>query len=324
MKTVLITGGAGFLGSHLVDWYLGHGETVVAVDNFMTSSRRNLSHLAENDKFAVVEHDVTLDFSRVLPSIERFGRPKIVLHFASPASPVDYGRYPIETMRANSIGTERALLAAKEWRASFLYASTSESYGDPTVHPQTESYWGNVNPTGERSCYDESKRYGEALVSTFARSGSDVRIIRIFNTYGPRMALDDGRVVPNFIKQALLGQPLTVYGDGSQTRSFCYVSDLVEGIARCAASPKTRGLVTNLGSPREERISEFARIVAGIVGVPFRCEYRPLPADDPMQRCPDITRARTLLDWEPIVELENGLRQTIDDFSARIHNGGAS
>ena len=315
---MLITGGAGFVGSHLVDWYLSGGARVVAVDNFITGSRSNLAHLSGEQKFKLVEYDVTEDFTRVMSSLETFGRPDIVLHLASPASPVDYGRYPIETMRVNSIGTERTLSAAAEWGASFLFASTSEAYGDPTVSPQPETYWGNVNPVGVRSCYDESKRYGEALVSAFARAGADARIVRIFNTYGPRMALDDGRVVPNFIKQALLGESLTVYGDGRQTRSFCYVSDLVEGIGRCAASDKTRGLVTNLGSPREETIGEFARIVASVVGVPLRCEYRPLPADDPMQRRPDITRARALLDWEPRVDLEIGLKRTVDDFSRRI------
>jgi nucleoside-diphosphate-sugar epimerase len=241
-----------------------------------------------------------------------------VLHLASPASPVDYAALPLETLAVNSRGTEHCLAAAREWGARFLFASTSECYGDPKEHPQAETYWGNVNSIGPRSCYDEAKRFGEALTMAYARAHDvDVRIIRIFNTYGPRMRRNDGRVVPNFITQAIGGVPLTIYGDGQQTRSFCYVSDLVDGIIRCAASPRTRGIVVNLGNPVEHTIREFAEIVARIAGVDLRVEMRPMPVDDPGRRRPDITRACSLLEWEPVIELEDGLRRTIDAFRAQ-------
>jgi nucleoside-diphosphate-sugar epimerase len=313
--SIVVTGGAGFVGSHVTDAYLAMGHHVFVIDNFITGSRENISHHLDNDRLHVIEHDVATAWSSVSSRCEEFGKPEAVLHLASPASPVDYGSYPVETMRANSVGTENALNAACEWGARFVYASTSEAYGDPLEHPQREGYWGNVNPVGVRSCYDESKRYGEALVTTMVRTrNANARVIRIFNTYGPRMALNDGRVVPNFIKQALCNEPLTIYGDGSQTRSFCYVSDLVEGIVRCAASNEARGLVINLGNPREDRISDFAAMIARTVGTPLRTLHRPLPSDDPTRRCPDITTARRVLTWEPRVDLEDGLRLTIAYF----------
>lgn len=319
MRTVVITGGAGFIGSHLVDRYVSDEWNVVVLDNLLTGHQRNIEGALRKGAVRLVKHDVSESWDKIVTEVERDGKPELVLHFASPASPIDYGNYPIETLRVNSKGTENAALAALSWGARFLYASTSESYGDPKEHPQVESYWGNVNPVGVRSCYDESKRYGEAMVSTLLRTHAlDGRIIRIFNTYGPRMALNDGRVVPNFVKQALSGQPLTVYGTGSQTRSFCYVSDLVEGIFRCASSERARGLVVNLGNPREERIDSFASIIASLVGVPLHVEHKPLPPDDPARRCPDIALARQLLDWSPVVALEDGLRQTILYFKALL------
>ncbi|MBV9438618.1 MAG: GDP-mannose 4,6-dehydratase, partial [Candidatus Eremiobacteraeota bacterium] len=245
--------------------------------------------------------------------------PDLILHFASPASPVDYGARPLETLAVNSKGTEACLVAAERFGARFVFASTSESYGDPQVHPQPETYWGNVNPVGPRSCYDEAKRFGEALSMAWERRRSvDARIVRIFNTYGPRMRLDDGRVVPTFVAQALAGEPLTIHGDGSQTRSFCYIDDLVEGIVRVAASERTRGEIVNLGNPVERTIREFAQAVARCAGVPLRTTEQPLPLDDPSRRRPDITRARSWLAWEPAIELDDGLRRTIASFRARL------
>lgn len=319
MKTVVITGGAGFLGSHIADRYLTEEWRVIVLDNLLTGQIVNLAGHQSNPSLQFIEHDVTEPF---LDRVEAVcvSSPELLLHFASPASPVEYGRFPIETMRVNSLGTQNAADAARIWGARLLYASTSEAYGDPVEHPQTEGYWGNVNPVGVRSCYDESKRYGEALISTYVREhGLDAIIIRIFNTYGPRMGLDDGRVVPNFIKQALLGQPLTVYGDGLQTRSFCYVDDLVEGVIRSALRSDAHGPV-NLGNPREERISDFARIICEIAGVPLLVENRPLPPDDPTRRCPDISLARSLLGWEPQVTLERGLALTIQHFEKVIRS----
>ena len=307
---VVITGAAGFVGSHLADRYLAEGHDVVGLDNLLTGSPENLRDADGNARFTFVHADVSR-------GIELQGNVDLVLHFASPASPVDYGNHPIETMRANSRGTEAAAEFALEQGAAFLYASTSEAYGDPREHPQRESYWGNVNPIGARACYDESKRYGEAFVSTLVRSKAlDGRIVRIFNTYGPRMKLDDGRVVPNFVKQALSGAALTIYGDGAQTRSFCYVDDLIEGIVRCAASSRARGMVVNLGNPEEYTIREFAEIVSTVVGVPLKLTSMPLPADDPSRRCPDISRAREFLDWQPRVSLEDGLQRTVAFFRA--------
>ncbi len=313
---VLVTGAAGFIGSHLVEAYLRRGDRVVGIDNELTGDVRNVSAALGNSGFSYLRADVVSEFNAVIAQVEQMhGRVDLILHFASPASPVDYERHAIDTLLVNSRGTENCVAAAMRWNARFLYASTSESYGDPLEHPQRETYWGHVNPVGPRSCYDEAKRYGEAYVSTFVRKYPlDARIIRIFNTYGPRMRSNDGRVVPNFIMQALRGEPLTVYGGGEQTRSFCYVSDLVRGIVACADSDAARGRVVNLGNPEEHTIGEFARIVAEMVGVPLATDSRPMPPDDPSRRCPDITVARELLGWEPAVGLRDGLRLTIDAF----------
>lgn len=314
---VVITGAAGFIGSHLVERYLHDGHRVCGIDSLLTGLIGNLANASLDSKFHFVQADVSAEWSRFIPEIEaHLDRPELVLHFASPASPVDYAKFPLETMAVNSRGTEMCARAALRWKASILYASTSEAYGDPLEHPQREGYWGNVNPVGQRSCYDESKRFGEALIMTYVRShGLDGRIIRIFNTYGPRMRIDDGRVVPNFIMQALNRKPLTIYGDGTQTRSFCFVQDLVEGIVRCAASAETRGLVTNLGNPEEYTIRKFAEIVCDLVGSELIVDARPLPPDDPTRRCPDISRAFTLLNgWRPCVQLRQGLKETLAFF----------
>ncbi|MBC5825941.1 MAG: SDR family oxidoreductase [Candidatus Eremiobacteraeota bacterium] len=310
---VLITGAAGFIGSHLVDRYLNDGWNVVGMDNLLTGDMENLIAAGGHPCFSFVHCDISAPWPA---SISDSGGIDLVLHFASPASPVDYARYPLETMRVNSIGTQNCCEAALTWGAQFLYASTSETYGEPLQHPQSESYWGNVNPIGPRSCYDEAKRFGEALVMAYWRSnGLPGRIIRIFNTYGPRMRRSDGRVVPNFIAQALGGAALTIFGDGRQTRSFCYVDDLVEGIVRCADSSATTGVIVNLGNPKERTILDFAHTVSDIAAVPLRVEARPMPQDDPSRRCPDISRAKELLGWEPRVSLEDGLRRTIDSFA---------
>ena len=303
---VLVTGAAGFLGSHLCDRLLALGHQVVAMDNFITGNPTNLGHLESHSHFAFVRHDVT-EFIAVDGPLDG------VLHFASPASPADYLEFPIQTLKVGSLGTHKALGLAKEKRARFLLASTSEVYGDPLVHPQKEDYWGNVNPIGPRGVYDEAKRFAEALTMAYHRThGVETRIVRIFNTHGPRMRLNDGRVVPNFISQALRGEPLTVYGDGSQTRSFCYVSDLVEGLVRLLRSDHSEPV--NCGNPMEISILQFAERIKALTGSKSEIVFRPLPEDDPRVRQPDITKARTLLGWEPRVALEDGLRRTIDFF----------
>jgi len=303
---VLVTGAAGFLGSHLCDRLLAQGYRVVGMDNFLTGNSANVAHLRSHPDFQLVLHDVT-NF------IELEGPLDAVLHFASPASPVDYLEHPIPTLKVGSLGTHKALGLAKAKGARFLLASTSEVYGDPLVHPQPESYWGNVNPVGPRGVYDEAKRFAEALTMAYHRyHGLDTRIVRIFNTYGPRMRPHDGRVVSNFIVQALHGEPLTVYGDGSQTRSFCYVDDLITGIVllfeRGDADP------TNLGNPHEFTVRELAALVLKLTGSRSEIVERPLPVDDPRVRQPDIGRVRETLGWEPKVGLEEGLRRTIDYF----------
>ena len=314
---ILVTGAAGFLGSHLCDRLLAEGHEVIGMDNFLTGAPQNLAHLAGHERFSFIRHDVT-EFIFVP------GKVDAVLHFASPASPnrkspYGYPNLPIQTLKVGAMGTHHALGVAKAHGARFLMASTSEVYGDPEVHPQPESYWGKVNPIGERSVYDEAKRYAEAMTMAYHRfHGVDTRIVRIFNTYGPRMRLDDGRVIPNFIKQALRGEPLTVYGDGSQTRSFCYVDDLIDGIYRLLLSDEHEPV--NIGNPAEFTILELAetvnRILGNAAGVVFLQEAR--DRDDPQRRCPDISRARRVLGWEPKVSLEEGLARTINDFRRRL------
>jgi dTDP-glucose 4,6-dehydratase len=309
----VVTGGAGFLGSHLVDLLLKEGHRVVAIDNLITGSIDNIAHLAGRDSFTFIKQDVT-EFLYLSGPVD------FVWHFASPASPIDYLELPIQTLKVGSLGTHKALGLAMEKGARFLLTSTSEVYGDPLVHPQPESYWGNVNTIGPRGCYDESKRFAEALTMAYARQhGLETRIVRIFNTYGPRMRLNDGRVVPAFLGQALTGKPLTVFGDGSQTRSFCYVSDLIEGIRRLMMSKGDDAhLPTNVGNPHELTMLEFAREIIRATGSRSRIVHKPLPQDDPRQRRPDIGRARRLLGWEPKVALGDGLRATIEHFRPRL------
>jgi dTDP-glucose 4,6-dehydratase len=306
----LITGGAGFLGSHLCEKLLQHGCEVVCVDNVVTGAEANVQHLRSDAHFRFIRHDV-------IQGLEFPDKLDYVLHFASPASPPDYLRLPIETLRVGAFGTYNALQLAKEKRAKFLLASTSECYGDPEVNPQPETYWGHVNPVGPRSVYDEAKRFAEALTMAFHRAhGLDTRIVRIFNTYGPRMRLDDGRALPNFLYQALTGKPITVYGDGSQTRSFCYVSDLMDGIHRLMQSDEHHPV--NLGNPREITILEFAQHIKNITGSDVPIVFEPLPQDDPKQRRPDITKAQGLLNWTPRVPLREGLELTLRYFRQHV------
>ncbi len=302
----LVTGGAGFLGSHLCDRLLAEDHEVIAMDNFVTGNRRNIAHLEGDPRFRFVEHNVTQFIS-----VE--GRLDAVLHFASPASPIDYLELPIQTLKVGSLGTHNALGLALAKGARFLLASTSEVYGDPLVHPQPETYWGNVNPIGPRGVYDEAKRFAEAMTMAYHRAhGVPTRIVRIFNTYGERMRPRDGRVVPALIGQALAGEPMTVFGDGSQTRSFCYVSDLVDGVYRLLLSDEVEPV--NLGNPTELSVLEFARTIRRLTGTSSEIVFRPLPVDDPRVRQPDITKARTKLGWEPKVKLEDGLSRTIEYF----------
>jgi dTDP-glucose 4,6-dehydratase len=307
---VVITGGAGFLGSHLCDLFIRKGWDVLCIDNLITGTRSNISHLLSNPQFSFTEHDVTR-------YIEVSGPVDAVLHLASPASPPDYLKAPIQTMKVGSLGTHNALGLALHKKAKFLQASTSECYGDPTVSPQPETYWGNVNCVGPRSVYDEAKRFSEAITMAYHRyHGVDTRIVRIFNTYGPRMRLNDGRALPNFLYQALVGEPITVYGDGKQTRSFCYVSDLIDGIYRLLESNEHEPV--NIGNPNEITILEFAERVRALVGTTAPIVFRPLPQDDPKQRCPDISKARRILNWEPKVALSEGLKITYDFFRQQI------
>jgi len=310
---VLIAGGGGFLGSHLVDRFLADGAEVVALDNFVTGSRDNLAHLAGNPRFRLIEQDV-IDPVTVSDKLDG------VLNLASPASPVDYLRLPIETLLVGSIGTLRLLDLARDHSARFLLASTSEVYGDPEEHPQPETYWGRVNPVGPRSVYDEAKRFAEALTMAYHRArGLDVGIARIFNTYGPRMRFNDGRVVSNFVAQALDGSPFTIYGDGSQSRSFCYVDDLIEGLVRLYRSDRTDPV--NLGNDAEFTMLELAALVQRATGSELPMTRAPLPIDDPRQRRPDLTVARSVLGWTPRVPLDEGLRRTVEDFRARRARG---
>ncbi len=307
---VLVTGGAGFLGSHLCDRLLAEGHQVVAMDNLLTGSTDNIAHLAGNRDFQFIHHNVT-DYIYLKGSLDA------ILHFASPASPIDYLELPIQTLKVGSLGTHNALGLALAKGARFLLASTSEVYGDPQIHPQTESYWGNVNPIGPRGVYDEAKRFAEAMTMAYHRThGVATRIVRIFNTYGPRMRLNDGRVVPNFVAQALRGEPLTVYGEGKQTRSFCYVSDLVDGIYRLLLSEEAEPV--NIGNPAELTIVEFAQVINELTGNKAGIRFEPLPVDDPKQRRPDISKARRLLGWEPKVDLAQGMAETITFFKRQL------
>lgn len=309
-KVALISGGAGFLGSHLCDWFIGHGFRVIALDNLVTGSMDNIAHLKKNKDFKFIKHDIS-------KPIRIPGKIDYVLNFASPASPIDYLNLSIQTMKVGALGTHNALGIAKAKGATFLLASTSEVYGDPLEHPQKETYWGNVNPIGPRGVYDEAKRFAEALTLAYKKVHKmDVKIIRIFNTYGPRMRLKDGRVVPAFIDQILHGKPLTIFGDGRQSRSFCYVDDLVDGITKLLFS-KLTGPV-NIGNPREFTISQFAGLLMKVHGSRAKLVHEPLPKDDPKQRRPDITLARTKLGWEPKIDLEDGIKTTIDWFKGYI------
>ncbi len=306
-KTVVITGGAGFIGSHLCDRLLVEGFRVICLDNFITGTKDNIRHLLKNKNFRLIEHNV----AKYIDIREKID---YVLHFASLASPEDYLKYPIPTLKSGSLGTHNALGLAKQKKAKFMLASTSEVYGDPLVHPQPESYWGNVNSIGVRGCYDESKRFSEALTMAYHRIHKmDTKIVRIFNTYGPRMRLRDGRVVPNFICQALRNKPLTVYGKGKQTRSFCYVDYLVEGIFRLMHCPANEPI--NLGNPNEFTILELAKLVINLTQTKSKIIYKPLPEDDPKQRQPDIAKAKNLLKWKPKVELKEGIEKTIHWFA---------
>jgi dTDP-glucose 4,6-dehydratase len=312
--TSVVTGGAGFLGSHLVDLLLQRGHRVVILDNLVTGNTDNIAHHAGNQNLRFILQDVTEHLF-----IE--GPVHFVWHFASPASPVDYRELPIQTLKVGSLGTHKALGLAMHKGARFLLASTSEVYGDPLVHPQTEDYWGNVNPIGPRGCYDEAKRFAEALAMAYHQEhGLETRIVRIFNTYGPRMRLKDGRVVPAFVSQALNHKPITVFGDGGQTRSFCYCADLIEGIYRLMMSKSH--LPVNIGNPHEMSVLEFAKAIISITGSRSRIVFRPLPQDDPKQRRPNINRARNLLKWEPSITLDEGLRKTIDWFRAHRERSG--
>jgi dTDP-glucose 4,6-dehydratase len=310
VTTSLVTGGAGFLGSHLCERLLAEGHRVVCVDNLVTGRLDNIQRLLDRPDFRFVRHDVSmpLHFDEAITN---------VLHFASPASPIDYLELPIQTLKVGSLGTHNTLGLAKQHGATYFLASTSEVYGDPQIHPQPESYWGHVNPIGPRGVYDEAKRFAEAMVMAYHRvHGLDTRIVRIFNTYGPRMRPRDGRVVPAFIQQSLLGEPLTVFGNGSQTRSFCYVDDLIEGFWRLLQSGEHYPV--NIGNPREMTILEFAQTIRALVGSSSPIEFRELPTDDPKTRQPDITRAKRILGWEPRVPLEEGLSRTIDYFRSLL------
>jgi dTDP-glucose 4,6-dehydratase len=307
---VVITGGAGFLGSHLCDYFIEKGWDVLCLDNLVTGTNSNIEHLLQNPRFKFAQQDVS-------KFIDVEGPVDVVMHFASPASPPDYLKFPIQTLKVGALGTHNALGLAMAKKARFMQASTSECYGDPEVSPQPETYWGHVNPVGPRGVYDEAKRFAEAITMAYHRyHGVDTRIVRIFNTYGPRMRLNDGRALPNFLYQALVGEPITVYGDGKQTRSFCWVGDLVEGIYRLLESNEHEP--TNIGNPAEITILQFAERVRALVGTSAPIVHHELPVDDPKQRCPDITKAKRILKWEPKVKLEEGLRITYEHFKKQV------
>ncbi|MEK9143922.1 MAG: UDP-glucuronic acid decarboxylase family protein [Patescibacteria group bacterium] len=304
-NSCLVTGGAGFIGSHLCDRLLASGYSVICVDNFLTGRKENVQEALKNSQFRLVEHDI-------VEPLKQLNNVSYIFHLASPASVIDYQKYPEETALVNSIGTRNLLQFARQTGAKFLFASTSEVYGDPKEHPQKETYWGNVNPVGPRACYDEAKRFGEMMTMVYKRrDGIDARIIRIFNTYGPRMRPDDGRVISNLVNQAIKGEPMTVYGDGNQTRSFCFVSDLVEGIMGAMFKNRTNGEIINLGNPEEYRMIDLAGKIKAMTGAASEIVFKELPPDDPRERKPDITRAKTLLGWKPNVPLDVGLEKTI-------------
>ncbi len=310
MARVLITGGAGFLGSHLCDKFIANGDKVICMDNFVTGSPDNIAHLMGNPNFEFIQHDVT-NYVYVPGELD------YILHFASPASPIDYLKLPIQTLKVGSLGTHKTLGLAKAKNARFLLASTSETYGDPLIHPQPETYWGNVNPVGFRGVYDEAKRFAEAMTMAYNRyHGVETRIVRIFNTYGPRMRLQDGRAIPNFITQAFSGEDVTVYGDGKQTRSVCYVDDLIEGIFRLLLSDEVNP--TNIGNPDELTMLQLAEEIVNLTGSESKIIFEDLPADDPKVRQPDITKAKEILKWEPKVNRLEGLKKTIEDFKTRL------
>lgn len=313
MPRIIITGGAGFLGSHLCDFFIAKGWDVIAMDNLLTGSVDNIAHMT-SEKFTFIKHDVA-GYIHIPDSVD------YILHFASPASPIDYLELPIQTLKVGALGTHNALGLAKAKGARFLLASTSEVYGDPLIHPQTEDYWGNVNPIGPRGVYDEAKRFAEAITMAYRRThGVDTRIVRIFNTFGPRMRINDGRVVPAFMCQAITGEPLTVFGDGKQTRSFCYVTDLVQGIYKLLMSDYPDPV--NLGNPSEMSILEFAQRIVKLTGSKSEITFKPLPEDDPKVRQPDITLAKKVLGWEPVVDLEEGLPKTLDYFKQAVGKTG--
>ena len=312
MKKVLITGAAGFIGSHLCDRFIKEGFYVIGLDSFLTGSPDNIAHLIGNERFKFIKYDVT-NYIYIPDEID------IILHFACPASPVDYLNHPIHTMKVDSLGTINTLGLAKAKKARYIFASTSEVYGDPLVHPQLETYWGNVNPIGPRSVYDEAKRFSEALTIAYYREHKiDVRIVRIFNTYGPRMRMNDGRVVPNFIIQALKNEPITIFGDGTQTRSFCYVDDLIEGIFKTAIMENIDGEVFNLGNTEEHKIKDFAQIIKSLTNSKSLIIFKSLPQDDPTRRCPDIYLVKEKLHWEPKIGLEEGLGKVIEYFKKKL------
>jgi len=307
---IVVTGGAGFLGSHLCDFLINEGHSVICIDDLITGNTDNIAHLMGNEKFKFIHHDVT-------NYIFIEGKLDAILHFASPSSPIDYQELPIQTLKVGSLGTHKALGLAKEKKAKFLLASSSEVYGDPLVHPQNEDYWGNVNPIGPRGVYDEAKRFAEAMSMAYHYYHKiDTKIVRIFNTYGPRMRKNDGRVVPTFINQALEGKPLTIFGDGKQTRSFCYVSDMVKGIYKLLLSDINDPI--NLGNPQEMTVNEFAKLILKLTKSKSKIIHKPLPVDDPKIRQPDITKAKGLLNWSPRVSLEEGLQKTIEYFKKKL------
>jgi len=309
---IVITGSAGFIASHLTEHLLSLGHTVIGIDNFITGSKKNIEHLLTNKALTFIEHDVIdFDYGTIDVPVD------VIFHLASPASPIQYKKYPIETLDVNSLGTKKALEFATKKNAIFVYASTSEVYGDPLIHPQVESYWGNVNPNGVRSCYDEAKRFGEAVCMSFFRKyNTKVRIARIFNTYGPRMDINDGRVVSNFIVQALKNEPITLYGNGLQTRSFCYVSDLVLGLTALATKNIPSGEVINLGNPNEMTVKDIAEKIKSLTNSNGGISLNPIEADDPQRRKPDITKAKQLLGWEPQISIDQGLTSTIAYFKS--------